>query len=531
MVFVAMTLVLLELLLRVSTWLLPNFIYRLFYNASKRFVTRPNDRDLMYKVQRAPGFIEMCAIFGYEVEEHVVKTEDGYLLGVHRVCRTKSELANKVKGRRPARVRKPVVYLHHGLMMTSEIWAAPLEENRQLLFSLVEAGYDVWLGNNRGNKYSKKHISLSPGSQQFWDFSIDQFALRDIPDTIAYILRATAAQSLSYIGFSQGTAQAFATLSIHPDLNEKINLFVALAPAMSPRTGASIANGLIKSAPALIFLFFGRKIILPSTMFWQSIIYPPMYVRLLDTCMTLLFGWKMENMTLQQKMASYYHLYSLTSVKVLVHWFQIIKYGRFQMYDDAVSHYHATFYRPASFPTKNISTPIVLLYGGSDSLVDIDVMLANLPDHTIAEEISHFEHLDFLWAQEVDKLVIPRVLHHLRTVDGSNNNVSDTRGTDFSDSISYLDYGNSSSQRNNHNNYSKSTLSLASVAGSATTSERDGGGNGDRVAAAADPDESDHLSSADSPPAQARARARKAAGRLFKGDLAKAQPITQLTEP
>lgn len=38
-----------------------------------------------------------------------------------------------------------------------------------------------------------------------------------------------------------------------------------------------------------------------------------------------------------------------------------------------------TAYSPARFPTKNISSPIVLLYGDSDSLVDIDLMLKELP--------------------------------------------------------------------------------------------------------------------------------------------------------
>jgi lysosomal acid lipase/cholesteryl ester hydrolase len=49
------------------------------------------------------------------------------------------------------------------------------------------------------------------------------------------VLDTTKAKSLSYIGFSQGTAQAFAALSIHPQLNEKVDLFIALAPAMSPK--------------------------------------------------------------------------------------------------------------------------------------------------------------------------------------------------------------------------------------------------------------------------------------------------------
>ncbi len=37
---------------------------------------------------------------------------------------------------------------------------------------------------------------------------------------------------LCYIGFSQGTAQAFAAFSTNPDLLEKVNLFVALSPAV-----------------------------------------------------------------------------------------------------------------------------------------------------------------------------------------------------------------------------------------------------------------------------------------------------------
>ena len=83
------------------------------------------------------------------------------------------------------------------------------------------------------------------------------------------------------------------------------------------------------------------------------------------------------------------------------------------------------YYKVAKFPTRNIKTPIVLVYGGSDSLVDIKVMLKELPRHTIAKEIPHFEHLDFLWGQDVDKLVFPHVFtalqehagrDHLRTM-------------------------------------------------------------------------------------------------------------------
>lgn len=110
-------------------------------------------------------------------------------------------------------------------------------------------GFDVWLGNNRGNKYSKKSVHHDPNSVKFWDYSLDDFAWHDIPDSIRYILDITKSNSVSYVGFSQGTAQAFAALSIHPQLNAKVNVFIALAPAMSPAgLAAPLVDGLMKAS-------------------------------------------------------------------------------------------------------------------------------------------------------------------------------------------------------------------------------------------------------------------------------------------
>ena len=91
--------------------------------------------------------------------------------------------------------------------------------------------------------------TLPPHDAAFWNFGIDEYALYDIPDSIEYILDATGESSVSYVGFSQGTAQAFAALSIHPKLNQKINVFVALAPAMSPPgLSAPLVDGMMKSS-------------------------------------------------------------------------------------------------------------------------------------------------------------------------------------------------------------------------------------------------------------------------------------------
>ena len=185
------------------------------------------------------------------------------MLGLHRLPSKRGQ-----KKRRPGTsTGKPVVYLHHGLLMNSEVWVCLTDVERCIPFVLAERGapaltflavytdapvvqgFDVWLGNNRGNKYSKKSLHHDPSSKAFWNFSIDDFAWHDIPDSIQYILESTKAPAISYVGFSQGTAQAFAALSIHPQLNEKVNVFIALAPAMRPPgLAAPVVDGLMKAS-------------------------------------------------------------------------------------------------------------------------------------------------------------------------------------------------------------------------------------------------------------------------------------------
>lgn len=251
-IFIGAVFVAFEALLTFIIKFLPKPVIQFCYDRSRSVFHYlippvPKSEELRFadRIRRAQDFEALCRIFGYTFEEHVVLTKDGYLLGLHRVSLRKGEM------RTPStcQMSKPVVYLHHGLLMNSEVWICLTAAQRCIPFVLVELGYDVWLGNNRGNKYSKKSIYHDPNSRKFWDFSIDNFAWNDIPDSIEYILDVTKEPSLSYVGFSQGTAQAFAALSIHPTLNKRINVFIALAPAMSPSgLAAPIVDGLMKAS-------------------------------------------------------------------------------------------------------------------------------------------------------------------------------------------------------------------------------------------------------------------------------------------
>lgn len=57
-------------------------------------------------------------------------------------------------------------------------------------FILARAGYDIWLGNSRGNKYS--HSSLDSKSHyDFWNYGYENMGDDDITTEISYVLAVT----------------------------------------------------------------------------------------------------------------------------------------------------------------------------------------------------------------------------------------------------------------------------------------------------------------------------------------------------
>ncbi len=275
---------------------------------------------------------EFVKHWGFPFETHYLTTKDGYILALHRIPHPRFE---QLRGN--AKSRRPPVILWHGFLMCSEVWVCNSDPRDSLAFTLAEAGYDVWLGNTRGNRYSCKHTSLKFSDEKYWDFSIDEIARYDLPDTIDHILGVTGFEKVTYVGFSQGTAQGFASFSSNFELNQKVDLFIALAATTKPKGLENrTIHSLINSNPEVIYLLFGRKALLSSVVFWASVLPPQTFAWVIDVATHLLFDWTSEHM--HDKSMVYRHLYSFSSVKIVVHWFQIIKENKFQMYDDRWTH-------------------------------------------------------------------------------------------------------------------------------------------------------------------------------------------------
>ena len=89
----------------------------------------------------------------------------------------------------------------------------------------LNKGFQVWLGNNRGNKYSCTNVKLYNNSKEFWDFSFQEMGEIDFPLFLKTVKEQTGKDKINVMGHSQGGTQIFAALSEFPELQDSIGIF------------------------------------------------------------------------------------------------------------------------------------------------------------------------------------------------------------------------------------------------------------------------------------------------------------------
>ncbi|KAK2442547.1 triacylglycerol lipase [Trifolium repens] len=334
---------------------------------------------------------------GYACEEHTVTTEDGYILSLQRIP----------VGRSGKNATKPPVLLHHGLFCDAIIWLFNSPEE-SLGFLLADNGFDVWLANGRGTRYSSTHTSLSPNDMAYWDWSWDELAGYDLPALVQYVYNQTG-QKMHYTGHSQGTLIAFAALS-----QGKFSDMWRSAALLSPIAHMTLIPSMLTRAAADLFL--------ANDIYWLGIHeffpYENVAMKLLEgICNTLDLNCGQilplitgPNCCINSSRTNFYLSYEPqnTATKNLIHFSQMIRTGKIAKYDYVNPLLNILHYGQLVPPTYDITKipsefPIFFGYGGKDFLSDVEdvkILLNDLNVHNATNRVALFKedyaHVDYI---------------------------------------------------------------------------------------------------------------------------------------
>uniref|UniRef100_A0A8C3X7T4 Partial AB-hydrolase lipase domain-containing protein n=1 Tax=Cyanoderma ruficeps TaxID=181631 RepID=A0A8C3X7T4_9PASS len=327
---------------------------------------------------------EIIRYHGFPSEEYEVTTEDGYILAFSRIPAGRNSQNTG---------KKPPVLLHHGILGDATHWIAN-RPNNSLGFVLADAGYDVWLGNSRGNTWSLKHKTLKPCQKEFWQFSFDEIGKYDIPAELNFIMNKTGQKNVYYIGHSEGSAAGFIAFSTYPDLSQKIKAFFALAPVITTTHATS---------PLVMF----TQVLTQQQYVSQGLRSFILSQRWISAFITFL-------LCLQSRTDSYIgHYPAGTSVQ------NILRADQFQAFDygckENVEKYNQT--APPVYKIEEIKIPIAVWSGGQDKFADPKDMAKLLPRITNLIYHEHFPiwgHLDFIWGLDATEKMYLKIIELLK---------------------------------------------------------------------------------------------------------------------
>ncbi|XP_791420.1 gastric triacylglycerol lipase [Strongylocentrotus purpuratus] len=351
---------------------------------------------------------------GYPCKEYSVQTDDGFILGVQRIPYGRNE--SKYTPR-------PVVFLQHGLLASSTNWLTNLA-NESLAYILADAGFDVWLGNVRGNDYSKRSIKYKPEQVEFWKWSWDEMAKFDLPAMLGLALKETNQPDLFYIGHSQGTTIAFAEFSRNFELAAKVKMMYALAPVARVSHMTSPLHYLTYFLPEIQFLFdiLGEGEFNPSNEFvkWLARDLCPIEETICSNVLFVICGYDEKNLNMSRLPVYFNHDPSGTSVMDVVHYAQMVDSGTFQMYDygytDNMAKYNQS--TPPLYIPENMATPVSIFWGKNDWLADPEDVQWLIPKlNKVLQgnyQFDDYDHLDFIWGMDAPSRVYAPIIEDLK---------------------------------------------------------------------------------------------------------------------
>jgi len=263
---------------------------------------------------------------------------------------------------------------------------------------LANIGYDVWLGNNRGNKYSRSHISLNPDKDKnFWDFSFHEMGKYDLPAMIDFIQLTTRSnRKITYVGHSQGTSQLFAAMTLLPDyFEQKINGFIALGPVTNLKNiNQSFLKIMVDYRLDRLFSMLGISELLRNSQSLNKLekLLCSTIKELCHGLLKFIANYDIKDDDLDRFIVFISHFPSGSSTRSFLHFAQSIRHNNFATFGDMI---------PYDFSKASKQIPIALFVGKDDRLAtvadnrNLKVILENNNILNYYKEYDNIGHLSF----------------------------------------------------------------------------------------------------------------------------------------
>ncbi|KAI7865655.1 Alpha/Beta hydrolase protein [Spinellus fusiger] len=344
-----------------------------------------------------------CSQWGYHCEPYHAITQDGYYLRLYRITKETVD----PKGR-------PPVLLVHGLFQCSGVFLS--NEKQSLAFTLVEQGYDVWLGNNRAIA-GTAHVSLSPKDPEYWQWGLRELGLYDCVAMVECVQQVTQQPKVAYIGHSQGNAQALIALSLQPEWVASLSCVIALAPAVyagDTSKRSLLIQCMVTMSEKWFSVCFGNGCFLPIMNTSQALFGSSLFSSLAYSMFSYLFTWSDKHWLQRRKVKYFQFTPRPVSVRLMMDWMR--GWGRQGM---------LPYLEPMDTLLPSTRVPLAVFYGTHDALVDGARFVAQFKSPSTAPslwpilELVHvectegYEHMDTIWAENNVTTTYPALLRVL----------------------------------------------------------------------------------------------------------------------
>lgn len=413
-------------------FVLINFIIALIKRIPQLFmstINNPNNLSCFPSLESMKITTELryfAKELGLDLLEYRLTTQDGYILTLQRLINPNHS--------EPQRNDMPPVLLQHGLLSSSGSYLSP--GLRSIAVQLLNNGFDVWLGNNRGG-FEPVHLTLSGNlmhNETYWDWDIRELAYMDLPCLIdGVLLHKTSFKKLTLIGHLQGCTQSVLLLKNNHlgDVHAKIKMFVHLAPAIYPGIlfyEKWFLKALGVKSHLIYKLTFGTCCFLNFITQMRNHFYD--WKLFGGACVLMfqyLFNWESSKWNSNKRVRHYHFIFNVSyvSAKLMTWWVSPWRQDSFRNQLGPKSAYTVeTNYSNESFSVEDENTyfpfekqwfdqeivPFVIFNGDKDYLVDgkryANHMTKYEPKYTLNEnlfiyQLPDYNHLDVVWGDDL----------------------------------------------------------------------------------------------------------------------------------